>query len=59
MNLPINIELVPLICVLAGLAGVRILMAPRLLNHGVAIDLIVTGVLQLLHCSHMTPEGRS
>lgn len=46
MNLHIDIELVPLISILAG---VLILAAPKLLNYVVAIYLIVIGVLQMLH----------
>ena len=45
MNLHLNLQLVPIISLVAG---ILILVRPRLLNYIVAIYLIVVGVLGLI-----------
>ena len=46
MNLNVHLELVPIVSIVAGIV---ILLVPRILNYVVAAYLIVIGVLGLIH----------
>gem|GEM_PF-4964024 len=48
MNLPSFLQQMPIQAILAMLAGIVILLAPRLLNYTIAIYLLAVGVMGLL-----------
>jgi hypothetical protein len=49
MNLPSVLQNWPLEAIIAIIAGILILLVPRILNYTVAVYLLVIGVLGLLH----------
>jgi hypothetical protein len=52
MNLPAALQNWPLEAIVAIIAGVVILLVPRVLNYTVAVYLLVVGVLGLLHTGY-------
>jgi uncharacterized membrane protein HdeD (DUF308 family) len=52
MNFPAVLQNWPLEAIVAIIAGILILLVPRILNYTVAVYLLVVGVLGLLHTGH-------
>jgi hypothetical protein len=53
MNVPAVLQNWPLEAIVAIIAGILILLVPRILNYTVAIYLLVVGVLGLLHTGYL------
>jgi hypothetical protein len=52
MNIPTVLQQWPLEAIIAIIAGILILVVPRILNYTVAVYLLVIGVLGLLHAGY-------
>jgi uncharacterized membrane protein HdeD (DUF308 family) len=52
MNIPTALQQWPLEAIVAIIAGIMILLVPRILNYTVAVYLLVVGVLGLLHTGY-------